>query len=181
MKQLVLVVALLGCKKPEAPPAGGSGSAAPAKDERDEMLTKMTEFTDRVCACADAGCMGKVNDELQKWTVDFAAKTSGSTAVPTPEQLKKVEELQGKFVQCARKLSPEDGSGSAQSDMSTACQRFLIAANGELDCLKLEKPQQDEMRELLGQVIQAGTAAACDDGYEKVKAHAKAWRCPMPE
>ncbi|HEY4176776.1 MAG TPA: hypothetical protein VGM90_08095 [Kofleriaceae bacterium] len=199
MKQLVVVAfafsAVAGCKKTEAPAASGSGSAtvgsgsgsssgAPATDDRDEMIQKMTEFTDRVCACADAACAAKVNDELTKWTVAFANKTMESKAVPTADQMKQIEALQGRFVGCIQKLTPVEaaaGSGSAKSQDSPACQRFANAATGELNCLALDDKQMEEMRAIVHTVLATPTDAACDDGYAKVKAQAKASGCPAPD
>ncbi|CAN5917130.1 hypothetical protein BH11MYX2_BH11MYX2_28410 [soil metagenome] len=189
MKQLLVVAvalgALAGCKKTDAPAASGSGSSTPAKDERDEMLTKMSEFTDRVCACTDAACASKVSDELQQWTVDFANKTAASKALPTAEQLKKVEELQGKFVGCVQKLPPAQGSGSgsgsAEAADSPACQRFAKAMNGELNCMLVEDKQREELRTIVHKVLESRADAGCNDGYDKVKAQAKAIGCPAPE
>src|ERR1700733_7317598 len=67
---------------PTTPPPAGSATAAAAGSDAspatpppavvDGMLTKMSEFKDKICGCPDQACVEGVEDEMKAWGNDLA-------------------------------------------------------------------------------------------------------------
>jgi hypothetical protein len=98
-----MALASFGCKKKAD--TAGSG----------EAMAKMTEFKDKMCACKDAECAKKVNDDMTKWSQEQNAKTKGSVALSEADQ-KKATEIGTAMGDCQQKASaPAAGSDMAGS------------------------------------------------------------------
>jgi hypothetical protein len=100
---LLALAVTVGCKK---------------KNNAGEALAKMTDFRDRMCACADKPCADKLNQEYMDW----ANKSSGGDK-PTQmseEDAKKITDVSLKYNECLSKWNAagsgsDTGSGSAGS------------------------------------------------------------------
>jgi len=61
-----------------------------------DVVAKMTEFKDRICACKDRACVTKVNDDMMKWSSEVSK--AGKTG--TEEETKKVVALSEEMSKC---------------------------------------------------------------------------------
>lgn len=101
---LTLAAGAAGCKK---------------KNSAGEALAKMTDFRDRMCACADKPCADKLNQEYMDW----ANKSSGGDK-PTQmseDDAKKITDVSLKYNECLAKWSgagngSDTGSAGSGSD-----------------------------------------------------------------
>ena len=82
---------------------GGGGSLG-------DMMAKMTEFKDKMCACADSPCAQKVSDEMTKWSTDMA-KDMKEPPKMSVEDTKKATEIGEAMGKCMQKAM---GAGSAK-------------------------------------------------------------------
>ncbi len=97
-------------------PAAGSGSAAvavvpdpnePAVDPKAqaalaaEVMTKLGQFRDKVCACKDKACTDKVQDEVTEWGTNMKDFT------PDDETTKKLDAMEHEMARCAAKAAGE--------------------------------------------------------------------------
>ena len=75
-----------------------------------EAVTKMKGFADAMCACKDAACANKVNDEMAA----YAKTMMDMKAKPTEAQMKEMTEISTRLGECMGKaMAPADGAGSA--------------------------------------------------------------------
>jgi hypothetical protein len=107
-----MALASFGCKKK----AGTAGSS--------EAMAKMTEFKDKMCACKDAECAKKVNDEMTKWSQEQQGKTKEPVKMSEADQ-KKATEIGTAMGECMQKASApaagsDTGSAAAGSDTGSA-------------------------------------------------------------
>ena len=111
MTVLVFAMALagVGCKK---------------KNNVAEALAKMTDFRDRMCACADKACADKLNQEYMDW----ANKNSTSTQM-SEEDAKKITDVSLKYNECLTKWSGA-GSGSDMTGSGSAGSGSDMAGSG---------------------------------------------------
>jgi len=78
---------------------GGSGAGGGAKVA--EMMAKMTEFKDQMCACTDPACAAKISEAMTKWNQDMGKDMS--TMKMSEEDNKKVTEIAAKMGECTQK------------------------------------------------------------------------------
>ena len=71
---------------------------APTSADFGEVITAIGGFADRMCACADEACRGKVQGELQAWEQANTARFNN--VVPTAEQEHVVTEAMGRLMTC---------------------------------------------------------------------------------
>lgn len=81
---------------------GGSGGAAAAAKTA-EMMAKMTEFKDQMCACTDSACGTKVSDAMGQWNQEMAKDMQNSQKM-SEEDTKKATEIATKFGECMQKV-----------------------------------------------------------------------------
>ncbi|MCE9571838.1 MAG: hypothetical protein K8W52_01650 [Deltaproteobacteria bacterium] len=72
---------------------------APTGADFGEVITAIGVFADRMCACADEACRGKVQGELQAWEQANTARFN--SVVPTAAQEHVVTEAMGRIMTCA--------------------------------------------------------------------------------
>ena len=101
----VALLSFTGCKK-----KGGSG----------EAIAKMTEFSDKMCKCADKACADKVQEEMNKWSADQAKNASGDKAAKmSDEDTKKMTEATEKYGKCMMKAMGGGDTPPAGGDMGS--------------------------------------------------------------
>jgi hypothetical protein len=94
MKKLSIVflaavsLATFGCKK-----KGGG-----------DVVAKMTEFKERMCACKDKACADKVNEDLMKWSQE-QAKGGDKEAKGTDDENKRIVAISEDMSKCQQKLN----------------------------------------------------------------------------
>lgn len=96
----MLSFAALGCKKKSADSGG-------------DMMAKMTEYKNQMCACkaADKACADKVNEDMKKWS-EQQSKSGEHKA--DPEMAKKMEPVTKEFGDCMMKaMMPAGGEAGA--------------------------------------------------------------------
>ncbi|HEY0193596.1 MAG TPA: hypothetical protein VGC42_20910 [Kofleriaceae bacterium] len=83
------LVSFAGCKK-----HGGAG----------ETISKMTDFKDKMCKCADKACADKVTEEMTKWGQE-QAKNAGADkdAKVSEEDTKKIAAVTEEMTKCMTK------------------------------------------------------------------------------
>ncbi|MEZ4401881.1 MAG: hypothetical protein R3B06_17765 [Kofleriaceae bacterium] len=94
MKKLALVFAML---IPMA--ACGGGGAA-------ELLGKMKEAKNKVCACKDKACADKVKEDMMAWMMKNADKFKN--VKPTKAQDEEADKLDDEMEKCAAKFEKAD-------------------------------------------------------------------------
>jgi hypothetical protein len=126
MRALVLAILLAGCggsqsaQPASTPPppaaattdgsaasgsavaAASSGSASPAVV--DGMLTKMSEFKDKICACPDQTCVAGVQDEMKQWGEDLS-KQGIKQPTLTDDQTKRATVIGEALGKCLKRIS----------------------------------------------------------------------------
>lgn len=97
---LTAALGAAGCKKKKS----SDGNAA---------LAKMSEFTDKMCACKDIDCVTKITEEMAKSGEEEAKKAGDKKAAAMSEaESKKHAELNAKFTECAQKaMAPAAAAG----------------------------------------------------------------------
>lgn len=86
-------LATFGCKK-----KGGA-----------DVVAKMGEFKDRMCACKDKACGDKVSDDMIKWSSEVQ-KSDKDGKGGTEEETKKVVAISEDMSKCQQKLNAPDGA-----------------------------------------------------------------------
>ena len=125
-----------GCKKKSD--GGGSGAA----------MAKMTEFKDKMCACKDADCAKKVNDEMNTWSQEQAKNQKEPVKLSDADQ-KKATEIGTQMAECMQKATAAAGSADAGS-----------AAAGSADAGSAAAGSADAGSAAAGSGDAAGSAAA---------------------
>jgi hypothetical protein len=101
-------IATFGCKK-----KGGA-----------DVVAKMNEFKERMCACKDKACAEKVNDDLMKWSTEQSK--GDKEAKGTDEDNKKIISISEDMSKCQQKLNdtgagaPPPAAGSADTGSAAA-------------------------------------------------------------
>jgi hypothetical protein len=89
-------------------------SPADAAKLHAEALEKIESFKQKMCECKSTTCAQNVNEALQKWGGEWAAKTRDAKA--DDATAKKASELMVGYTECMTKVMTADaGSGSAGS------------------------------------------------------------------
>jgi hypothetical protein len=84
---------------------GGGGGADMA-----EAMAKMTEFKDKMCACADTACAQKVSDDMTKWSTE-QAKNMKEPPKMSEEDTKKMTQIGEDLGKCMQKaMTPATGT-----------------------------------------------------------------------
>jgi hypothetical protein len=75
------------------------------KGSFEDALAKMTEFKDRICACADKPCAQKVTDDMTAWSQEMA-KNAGDMKPDdvSPDDAKKMAEISKRMGDCSMKV-----------------------------------------------------------------------------
>jgi hypothetical protein len=116
-----MALASFGCKKK----ATTSGSA--------EVVTKMTEFKDKMCACKDAACAKTVNDEMTKWNQEQQTKNKDGVKLSEADQ-KTATEIGTAMGDCMQKASaPAAGSGDMAGSAAAGSGDMAGSAAGSAD------------------------------------------------
>jgi len=82
--------------KEESGAGSGGGGAKMA-----EIMAKLTEFKDQMCACTDPACATKVSEAMTKWNQDVGKDMSSMKM--TEEDNKKATEIAAKMGECTQK------------------------------------------------------------------------------
>jgi len=103
------------------------------KSNAGEALAKMTDFRDRMCACADKPCADKLNQEYMDWANKSSAANT-STQI-SEEDARKINDVGLKYNECFAKWSgagsgSDMGSGSAGSGSDMAGSGSAMAGSG---------------------------------------------------
>jgi hypothetical protein len=111
-------------------------SREPTADEIAERLRKLAGFKDAVCACKDAACATRVNDELSRFTMDVAKSGIARPKLSGHDQ-KRVGELFEQAMACMKTVmessaAPTDAQryvarNSAFKDRLCACKDISCA------------------------------------------------------
>lgn len=92
---------LLGCGgKPAASTTPAEPAPAKASPEVEEAIGVMTDYQDRMCACADKPCVEKVAGEMGAWSEKQAKKYAGHEPVPSDEQKERMTTISEKLGGC---------------------------------------------------------------------------------
>jgi hypothetical protein len=86
--------------------AASSGSPSPAVV--DGMLTKMSEFKDKICACPDETCLNGVQDEMKQWNDDLS-KQGIKNPTLTDDQTKRAAALGEALGKCLKRIGNMGG------------------------------------------------------------------------
>jgi hypothetical protein len=101
---LALALALVGCKKKEAEPAGASGATV-ATGPMDPLVVEVHEglekFRDRMCACKDVQCADLVQIELGAWIMTNKDRFGEIDTKSTPEQIAAAKKISAQHIECA--------------------------------------------------------------------------------
>jgi hypothetical protein len=62
------------------------------------VMVKMGEFRDKMCSCHDKTCVDAVTDEMTKWSVEVANRSSD--VKPSEEQTKEISAVVEEFAKC---------------------------------------------------------------------------------
>ena len=82
--------------------AAPSGSASPAVV--DGMLTKMSDFKDKICACPDQTCVAGVQDEMKQWGEELS-KQGVKQPTLTDDQTKRATVIGEALGKCLKRIS----------------------------------------------------------------------------
>jgi hypothetical protein len=73
--------------------------------EASDAVERMTEYSERMCACRDKRCADGVQDEFTKWGMEEAKKaTRGKDAKPSADLMKRSSEVMTRYSECMTKL-----------------------------------------------------------------------------
>lgn len=76
----------------------------PPADPGDEVLTKMGEFKDQVCACADAACVERAEKNLMEWAMKNMEQLKDIK--PSPAQQERADQIQAEMTACKERITP---------------------------------------------------------------------------
>ncbi|HEY0988304.1 MAG TPA: hypothetical protein VGD80_14675, partial [Kofleriaceae bacterium] len=85
-------LASFGCKKK------GGGS---------DVVAKMGEFKERMCACKDKACSDKVTEDMGKWSQEQSKASADKEARPNEEDAKKMMAVSDEMNKCLQKILTE--------------------------------------------------------------------------
>jgi hypothetical protein len=97
-----------------APTAAGSATATPppagsgAEVDVEALLTKMTGFKDKLCACPDATCLEGVSDEMNAWAKDMKDKGMKEPHL-NDDQTKRATAVGEEMGKCFKRISNMGG------------------------------------------------------------------------
>ena len=100
-------LAAFGCK-----PTGGAGDA----------IAKLTELKDKMCACKDQACTGRVSGEMTRWGQEFARAGGDKGARRSPEDVKQIRQVTEDLIRCEAKIVA-DAARAATGTAGTAMGR----------------------------------------------------------
>lgn len=107
---LVLVLAVVGCKKKEAAPAKGSGAATASGPliPKDPLVAEVHEglrkFRDRMCECKDVACADQVQFQLGAWIMQHKDRFAEVDAKSSPEEIAAAKKISAEHNECAGKV-----------------------------------------------------------------------------
>jgi hypothetical protein len=78
---------------------GKNDDLKPQPPDNDEMVAKLAEFSNQMCACKDKACAQKVSERMTKW----GAKNP-TASKPSPETVKRATQHSEQLVKCMTKL-----------------------------------------------------------------------------
>jgi hypothetical protein len=78
------------------PPQGFTQGIEPGSFQG--VMVKMGEFRDKMCFCRDKTCVDAVTDEMTKWSVEVANRSSD--VKPSEEQTKEISAVVEEFAKC---------------------------------------------------------------------------------
>jgi hypothetical protein len=105
-------IKLGGAKRPEAPGGGGAAKPADKKPNMAAVLKDLEKFRDKMCACKDSACGGKVNSEFMTWAQELE-KLFGPDFKPDDKDQEQLGKLVMEFGQCYSKLVTADDDAAA--------------------------------------------------------------------
>ena len=91
-------LAALGCK-----PTGGAGAA----------IAKLAELKDKMCACKDQVCTGKVSEEMTLWGQEVAKAGGDQGARRSTEDMAQMRQVTEELIQCETKIVTQAAHASA--------------------------------------------------------------------
>jgi len=97
-------LAAAGCK-----PTGGAGDA----------IAKLTELKDKMCACKDQACTGRVSEEMTQWGQEVAKAGGDQEARRSPEDMKQMRQVTQDLIRCEAKIVA-DAAHAATGTAGTA-------------------------------------------------------------
>jgi hypothetical protein len=131
--------------------------------DSDDMLAKMTEFTDHMCKCTDKACADRVNDEMMKWSTDMAKNATDNVPdVPDADTTRKMTDVMKRMTDCMTKamtaqIDPPPPPPPpppvqiefqpAPSDMPQTCQDFRAELQRIAACDKFPAAAKDSLRQ----------------------------------
>jgi hypothetical protein len=77
-----------------------------------DMVAKMKEFSEKMCACADQKCAEGVDDGFRKWVAETAKTTGDKANAQTGDEAKSFAEASTAYSNCASKRLTGGGSSS---------------------------------------------------------------------
>jgi hypothetical protein len=176
---------VLGCGKAADPPPAAKKDAAFAESidaaiSYDGVLAAMVGFTDRMCACKDAACVDKVNDEMVQSTVKSANAAPKDFASPTAEQNRRIAEVNARYVSCSDKIRaatlPAESAPLAPN--SAACVAFKAAIDALASCAKTTPAIRKNLMDAYAAIDK--TEPNCKQGIVELKEPADRMGCKLP-
>ena len=82
-------------------PVARGASAAAGKTQEKGLAARMEEFAERACACADATCANKVNEEFVSWAADRTDARAGD------DERSRVQAAQTRLGECLARHEAE--------------------------------------------------------------------------
>jgi len=93
-----LSLAPLGCKK-----TGGGA----------DIVAKMTEFKNRMCACKSKACTDKVTDDMTRWNQELAKAGGDKPPTASDDDAKKVMAASDEMTRCLQNIATDAAGGGA--------------------------------------------------------------------
>jgi len=137
-----------GCKKKAG---GGAG----------EALAKSAEFKDKMCACKDAECAKKVNEEMTAWSKANPPK-DGKAAAMSEADTKKATEIGTEMSACMAKANGAGMAGSGSGDMAGS--GSAMAGSGDMAGSGSAAAGSGSAAAGSGDMAGSGSAAAAGSG-----------------
>src|SRR6185503_1141221 len=75
-----------------------------------EVVAKMTEFKDRMCACKNKACTDKVTEDMTKWNQELAKTGGDKEAKLNDDAQNKVMLASDEMTRCLQKIASTAGS-----------------------------------------------------------------------
>jgi hypothetical protein len=98
-------------------PAAAVEPAAPAEpaasDRSEELVAKIGEFKDQVCACADSACLEKAQKDMMEWALANMEEIKGLT--PTKAQDEQANKYSAEMDACKARIEASSPSADAAS------------------------------------------------------------------